>query len=172
MALHHRPDHWRDKSKIRVEMEFEAVNSTQIDAVIAKVVAETHLIHLHLEGKVQWNGGQCHKDAARSLPARDQIDALKLHPAQLLVETHIQKSIDMAFQLLEGEDVDTDSRRALAALGPPGCGKTFVTKRCISYALEQGGSVLLALPTGQMASRMREVTLFIGVKTNPTRPNR
>ena len=42
------------------------------------------------------------------------------------------------------------------ALGKPGTGKTTVVKACIRNACAQGGRVLFALPTAQLASRMRE----------------
>ena len=42
------------------------------------------------------------------------------------------------------------------ALGKPGTGKTTVVKACIRNACAQGGRVLFALPTAQLASRTRE----------------
>ena len=42
-----------------------------------------------------------------------------------------------------------------AALGPPGTGKSTILKRMISYTLRKGGRVLVAFPTGQLASRLR-----------------
>ena len=44
----------------------------------------------------------------------------------------------------------------VVALGKPGTGKTTVVKACIRNACSQGGRVLFALPTAQLASRMRE----------------
>ncbi|MCP4245179.1 MAG: AAA family ATPase, partial [bacterium] len=40
--------------------------------------------------------------------------------------------------------------------GPPGSGKTTCTHSVIARAVELGGRVLFALPTAQLASRMRE----------------
>ena len=46
--------------------------------------------------------------------------------------------------------------KALACLGPPGTGKTTVCHDKIEDLLADGGRVLFALPTAQLASRMRE----------------
>ncbi|MCR9258076.1 MAG: AAA family ATPase, partial [Alphaproteobacteria bacterium] len=46
--------------------------------------------------------------------------------------------------------------KAAVALGPPGSGKTTAIFASIERALDLGGRVLFALPTAQLASRMRQ----------------
>ncbi|CAJ1356600.1 unnamed protein product, partial [Effrenium voratum] len=46
--------------------------------------------------------------------------------------------------------------KAAVALGPPGSGKTTAIFASIERTLERGGRVLFALPTAQLASRMRQ----------------
>jgi hypothetical protein len=58
---------------------------------------------------------------------------------------------------IEGDRLRAEARQSKASvcLGPPGTGKTTVAFSCIDRALAEGGRVLLALPTAQLASRMR-----------------
>ena len=157
-ALHWRADHWRNMDAIRAEMEIEALNSTQIDTVVAKVMAETHLIDKYLSGELI-KGVEPRAVAAEDDPSRENMDTVDLEGRQQILETNLKVFIDQSCAIeLEGADPDKRERRplAVAALGPPGCGKTFVAKRMIRYALRKGGKVLMALPTGQLASRMRQ----------------
>ena len=45
--------------------------------------------------------------------------------------------------------------RPVAGLGPPGTGKTTVLNNCVDRVLESGGRALYALPTAQLAARVR-----------------
>eukprot|EP00971_Amphidinium_carterae_P303324 6027285-Amphidinium_carterae.3 len=53
----------------------------------------------------------------------------------------------------------------IAALGPPGTGKTEVINRCIRKWKRRGARILFALPTGQLASKMRQVHPDIDIDT-------
>eukprot|EP00959_Pyramimonas_sp_CCMP1952_P228221 4771905-Pyramimonas_sp.AAC.1 len=50
-----------------------------------------------------------------------------------------------------------ERNKPIICLGKPGTGKTTVVKACIRRAQEGGGRVLFALPTAQLASRMKQV---------------
>ena len=65
--------------------------------------------------------------------------------------------IENARSELERDRLRAAARESKAAvcLGPPGTGKTTLAFSCIERALAEDGRVLLALPTAQLASRMR-----------------
>ena len=48
-----------------------------------------------------------------------------------------------------------ENSKILAALGPPGSGKTAAVHACVDKWQARGARVLLALPTGQLAAEMR-----------------
>eukprot|EP00969_Alexandrium_andersonii_P216359 9556400-Alexandrium_andersonii.AAC.1 len=97
---------------------------------------------------------------------RDLADrgAVQYNDKQLLFEARINERVDRALTANHGDDHEEadDARedawkrnRPLICLGKPGTGKTTVVKACIRRAQAEGGRVLFALPTAQLASRMR-----------------
>ena len=59
----------------------------------------------------------------------------------------------------------TESYKIVAALGPPGSGKTTVIHQCIRHWQHRDAKILFALPTGQLASKMRAKHPDIDVDT-------
>ena len=74
----------------------------------------------------------------------------------------VDNAVDRALAIEEADEGEADRLRQEAqgskaniCLGPPGTGKTTVIFSCIDRALARGGKVLMALPTAQLASRMK-----------------
>ena len=76
----------------------------------------------------------------------------------------LQGSIDraLAAQLSEEEPLADEARqdarengKLIICFGPPGAGKPAVTFHMIDHTLAEGGKVLMALPTAQLAVCMR-----------------
>ena len=83
----------------------------------------------------------------------------------LHVWTSLGEATDRAIAAKDGEDehaadeARADAERngkAVCCFGAPGTGKTTATFRMIKHAIDKGGRILLALPTAQLAARMRE----------------
>ena len=89
-----------------------------------------------------------------------------LNGEQQRFKLHLEADIDGALAVYNAtSEESTDEARTHAwkhhmirvCAGGPGTGKTTVVKMCIHYALSKGGRVLLALPTAQLANRMKEL---------------
>jgi len=54
VALRRRPDYWRQEGheQVMADMKLEAVNTTQIETIVAMIKARTHLIDLFLNGSL------------------------------------------------------------------------------------------------------------------------
>ena len=75
------------------------------------------------------------------------------------MDRNVQRSVD-ARDAEDDESYEATLRAAenskiLAALGPPGSGKTAAVHACIDHWKARGARILLALPTGQLAAEMR-----------------
>ena len=84
-------------------------------------------------------------------------------PEQLQFLTYVKGNVDLVIRA-HGEDIsDAETARKelwedgkiVSLTGGPGTGKTAYIHQAIEYALDRGGHVLFALPTAQLASRMR-----------------
>ena len=104
---------------------------------------------------------------ARPAAARghaERIDPGLFTPLQTTLHQQVMTNVDLVLQLRaaeteeEAETLMSDfesNGKILAGLGPPGTGKTVVANQCIEEAVVRGARVLYALPTGQLAARMR-----------------
>ncbi|MCR9130891.1 MAG: hypothetical protein NXI12_15405 [Alphaproteobacteria bacterium] len=93
-------------------------------------------------------------------------EALQLAVAQVLraaAQRALERCVDVAtqrsLQAREAADDDTvetlqleafDKNRIMAALGPPGIGKTLVVNRCVRRWQTRSARILFALPTGEL----------------------
>ena len=84
------------------------------------------------------------------------------------------KRINLLLDFQDARDGETAERlerqiaeenSPLCCMGEPGTGKTFVADYLIRWAVAKGLRVLYALPTGQLACRMRQRHLTIAVDT-------
>ena len=173
---------WRQPSKVRAEMRQEARTQDYIEDTVTYIAAQTKLVDMYLAGCLQLRPSEVdnastqlqQQEAAAhttDLAGRKEAD-LDFNSEQRNFEMEINKRVDIALDA-NGKtskrgssrwtrQEEADAARELASkskpvvcLGPPGTGKTTVVKRCCDRAVRLGGKVLLALPTAQLASRMR-----------------
>lgn len=156
-------DFWGRPGSIEKEMECEARTADFIRDFQAFVVGQTKLLDDYMQGRLNKD------DEASAMTPRDTGDpsagaALEFNLQQLLLQRAIEQRVDLAMAINRTEDMaEADSLREEAAktgkpvicLGPPGTGKTTVVGKCIANASEKGAIILFALPTAQLASRMR-----------------
>ena len=173
LALQHRPDFWRDLDKVREDMEIEAVGTKPIETILNMIRANTMLIDSYMAGHVREGRAENAPDtsdtSASDADAQAERQGRRVRKVpegmQIVLEDQIMKNVDLAIAIEtcrseeEAEELRLEREekaKPIAALGPPGTGKSFILKRCIRKTLQRGGKVLLAVPTGQLQSRLRE----------------
>ena len=146
------------------ELELEAMGVAKVKSFLAKLKAERHLVEQYLAGHIVKGDAV---GARRSLeeagfPAPE--DGLQLNRQQQLLRDSILQPAAQAAAARAAQDADelddlreraAKNARPIAGLGPPGTGKTTVLNSCVDAILEGGGRVLYALPTAQLAARVR-----------------
>lgn len=172
-ALHHRPDHWNFADAIKSEMELEAHADDYIETVLHKVRAHTTFVERYLSGDL------APEDEVDSSSSSDN-DGTRVTPRVKLSreQKKLGKAIDKRVELsIRARDADNDEdyeaiidkantrQPIIAALGPPGTGKTKVINDKINYWKRKGARILFALPTGNLAARMRAEHPDIDVDT-------
>ena len=158
---------WSSRDRLEAEMVAEARDQRHIQMIVGMVAAHRVLIDLYLAGRL---------DAAAEARERQRRQEAMAAPGALPPASdfnerqrrymdRVNEMVDtaLAAQGAESErDADAARDKARAenrvciCLGPPGTGKTTATHAYVERALELGGRVLFALPTAQLASRMRE----------------
>ena len=93
---------------------------------------------------------------------------------QRLLEKEINDRVDRALAARDAQDPDeavwltreaAEANRILVCTGPPGCGKTTVADVCLRRAERKEALILYALPTEQLAARVRQRRPGIDVDT-------
>jgi hypothetical protein len=148
LALELRPDYWREAGlhQAKADMELEAVNRTQIDTVLAMLVAKTHVIDKYLYGN--------RSDETANNPNGND-DGTGTHvdpncefnedPAQEMLLARGKREIDKALQRIQAKENEEEgdarhereirqAAKIVSVTGPPGCGKSTCAKELIRYA--------------------------------------
>ena len=157
---------WRDDERIRQEFKMEAHTQDHVDTLVAMIQAHRGLVHKYLQGNLDARAErrQRQEQQRRHQPgAVAAAESPDFNQDQQRFRRRVNEAVDRALQIEASRtEAEADrlreeaaSSRATVCLGPPGTGKTTVVFSCIDRALEEGGRVLLALPTAQLASRMR-----------------
>ena len=164
-ALHWSPQIWRQSAAIRAYMELRAYREAFIETVISMISAQGAFVQQYLDGRLSVS-----EPLTAAIPMVPSYmdtyqDELRFTSQQALLESQINCRVDQALRIRVAED-DAEYERLVglaeehgsmvAAVGPPGTGKTAVLDRCIRRAGSLGARVLIALPTGVQRSRMRQ----------------
>ncbi|CAE7255818.1 PIF1 [Symbiodinium sp. CCMP2592] len=147
-ALHWRADYWTNLDQLRADMQLEACSSDHIETVCNLVRAQTHLVGRYLQGdlvredvrdaieEVEAEAAEAPRPADGDVPLVLDASQRRL---QRLIDLSVQRSLDA--RAAEDDDALDDialdahnTNRILAAVGPPGSGKTSV----IRFLLGQG----------------------------------
>ena len=166
-ALHWAPGMWRNEAQIRAHMALRAHKAAHIDTIVSMIAAQDYFIQQHLNGNLQRPAPAMDAPAPPMLQAYEDIDddALILSPEQRRLEDNVNQRVDQALRL-RAEENERELERLgglveehgsmVAAMGPPGSGKTAVLDKCIRRAQRLGARVLVALPTGAQRARVRQ----------------
>ncbi|CAK0885979.1 unnamed protein product [Prorocentrum cordatum] len=153
-------------------MKASAKSTKFSENVLSMVVGQRKLIDMYLAGVLDKSDesaaaeAEAAADGNRRRPRDDAEGAadVRFNQQQLQFESAINESVDRALRANHSDDwEDADEAREEAwqkgkpiiCLGKPGTGKTTVVKACIRRAQDNGARMLFALPTAQLASRMR-----------------
>ena len=158
-ALEKAPNYWADEARVWKDMELEAYSDDHIATVLAWIRAQRRLVERYVQGELD--------------PREDELEAgeekehaeprLALDPCQLRLKALVDKNVQRSMEARDAEDDDiyeatlqtAENSKILAALGPPGSGKTAAIHVCVDEWKARGARILLALPTGQLAAEMR-----------------
>ena len=158
-ALEKAPEYWADEPRMRKDMELEAYSDDHIATVLAWIRAQRRLIERYLQDELDPNE---ELEVDRSEGGRES-PRLALDPCQLRLKALVDRVVQRSMDARDAEDDESyeatlraaENSKILAALGPPGSGKTAAVHACIDHWKARGARILLALPTGQLAAEMR-----------------
>jgi hypothetical protein len=152
LALRLRPQHWQNAIAIRNDLELEGFKDAYIETVMAMIQANASLVDRYFDGRL---------DKREPLPYDVDGDhtPVRLAAEQRRVVAAINSNVTRALRLLNDDEPvggpALDCRSALAVTGPAGSGKSTCIETAIWQAHELGAHVLIAAPTGRLASTLR-----------------
>ena len=164
-ALRAAPAYWQDVHRIREDLELAARKDDYIANALAMIRAQQAIVEQYLTGKLTLADEVPEPAQPTPAAASAQVTRPAFNREQRHVETQALKRLDSVAGLREAADPqEIDQRVAeleanntiMVCLGAPGTGKTFVADYIIRVAVARGLRVLYALPTGQLACRMRQ----------------
>ena len=157
---------WRDPDRIRREMKLEANTDEHIEDVLAMVAGQTEVVDKYLSGELRKEDepDEVAEGAGQRPRQLKKKEEITYNHKQQLMDKEIKKRIRWALIANHSNDVTAadDARddawkenQPLIVLGKGGTGKTTVIKENIRSAQMEGARILFALPTAQLASRMK-----------------
>ena len=170
-AEHHRL--FVDRDKLVEHLRTAAKTTKFIENVTRMVAGQKLLIDMYLNGALRQEDERAAAEAEaavvrnRRAPRHAAADAesVAFNNEQLRFEDAVNERADWALaanhstnwqESDEARETAWDRNTPVVALGKAGTGKTTVVKACIARACSHGARVLFALPTAQLASRMRQ----------------
>ena len=169
--------------KFENELRMYGRTKSYIETVVAMIEANRAIIDLYLqeklslfedaEGRLEGEGGGSRGGQAGAPGNPEPSYAggqaggarIKFNDEQVRVVGRVKEAIDRS-KAIEREESSVGlarlleecrKQKAVICTGAPGTGKSTAAFECINYAIAGGGRVLLALPTAQLGSRMREI---------------
>ncbi|CAE7293352.1 unnamed protein product, partial [Symbiodinium sp. CCMP2456] len=158
------PAYWANRARVVEDLQLAAHRDAAIANFLALLDAQRAIVHQYLCGEITLEdevpqialpaaadpgafvqptfNRQQHELERRALETLDLLQALK--------DARSEEDVDEASQQLELRN------SILVCMGGPGTGKTFVADHLVRVAVQRGCRVLYALPTGQLACRMRQ----------------
>ena len=170
------PHHWNSPMRIRSALELEAKKTAYIDNALAMIEAQKAIVEQYLAGKLSLADEVPEPDVGPAGQRAAVVDLTRprFKQQQRLFEQYALERLDLLEALRSAalpQDVEAAverleaSNRPLLCLGGPGTGKTFVADYLIRLAVHREFKVLYALPTGQLACRMRQRHPNIAIDT-------
>jgi hypothetical protein len=157
--------YWRDAENVARDMELEGRTSDFITDTKAFVTSLVIATDKYLSGELDKSEEDAAVNAHLVKPVALDEGNLDFKGKQLEFYKMMEKRLKITFAVRnarnpEEEDEAREETRKRAhhpivCLGPPGTGKTSVVRAGIQEVLRTGGSVLFALPTAQLAEKMR-----------------
>ena len=145
-------------------MELEGHSPAFKQTVLAMISANRSMISDYLEGRLEKTAADDKRGDRDERQPTGPGKVVELNFTQKSFVDAVNESVRKSLLIKSEEDPDEEddlreqSRmgKAHVLTGPPGTGKTTTVMSCIKQAVDTGGKVLVALPTAQLASRMRE----------------
>lgn len=150
------PHLWQDMNAVQNMLEQEGHKSTFIKTLMASIASKEDLLHLC--------GKQVVNPAAMETPTTTHDDYSTLDDEQQRVLQWIDISLQERTEYNEyvatttpshTVEMSTDWQKAIIVKGKAGTGKTYTVCAAIAHCLAQGLSILIATPTGKLATRYR-----------------
>ena len=172
LALTLAPWMWSDDQAIRAQMELEAYNKAMVETILHKVRAQRSAVAKYVSGELMLGEDEMSEEEMEEGEAR-QRNKPELTASQKKLRDAMKDAMEVALKAAEAQDedqleqlmADAQDSKMLFASGPPGTGKTFVVHDRIRHWQARGARVLFVLPTGQLASEMRQAHPQIDVDT-------
>ena len=174
-ALRRRPAFWRDPEKVRADMMLEACGDDHIANVLHMIESQAHLVEEYLSGRLnKEDEAKETTDPKATAGATKEAKKVEWHPKQTQLMSNINSRVDQALRANRHDDPEEAEKardlalehgKILVGLGGPGTGKTTAAAESIRRARSLGARILIAVPTGQMSSRMRELFPDVEVDT-------
>ena len=168
VCLLNAPHHWRDLSKVKMELERHAYKDTYVKSILAMVDAQTKVVDDFLCGKLVI-GVDDVPIVGRAPPRAGAYGSLwpEQNEVVQMINWRVQSAMKATWaaeQMAEGQDVAAgqleeiykEDMRAIAILGPAGSGKTFAIEIALRDAIAAGARTIVACPTGLLATTFRQ----------------
>ncbi|CAE7349184.1 pif1, partial [Symbiodinium sp. CCMP2592] len=163
-ALRAAGDYWTDRARVREDLQLAAYKDATIANFLALLDAQREIVDQYLRGLISLED-EAPEPALPSLPGAAGLERPRFNRQQQALERCALERLDLIQALKhaqtpeEADDVALrleEQNSILVCMGGPGTGKTFVADYLIRVAVRRGHRVLYALPTGQLACRMRQ----------------
>ena len=158
------PAYWADRARVEEDLQLAAHRDAAIANFLALLDAQRAIVRQYLCGEITLED----EVPQIALPAAGDPGAFvppTFNRQQLELERRALETLNLLQALKDArseEEVEEASQQLelrngiLVCMGGPGTGKTFVADHLVRVAVQRGCRVLYALPTGQLACRMRQ----------------